>query len=57
MWKIKVVAMSNSQYSSIMMVLFQIASQTARSTTSTVICAIASIIFAIFALITFIKGE
>lgn len=49
--------MSNSQYSSIMMVLFQIAAQTASRTTSTLICAIASIIFAVLALIATFKGE
>lgn len=49
--------MSNSQYSAIMMMLFQIAAQTANNTTSTLICTIASIIFAIFVLVTLIKGE
>ena len=49
--------MSNLQYNSIMMILFQIAAQTAKGSTTVVICAIASIVFAVFALITFIKGE
>lgn len=49
--------MSNSQYSSIMMVLFQIASHTTQDSSSIVLCAFASIIFAISALIAIFKGE